>query len=1360
MKHVSLGNTVGKHIRETIIPVGVTVTAAAKRLGVGRVALSNLLNGKAKLSQDMALRLEKAFGANAEALLRMQSEQDQSDAAPRAAAMAVVPYSSNIALIRASEIEAWAAQQQEARSKLAALLRRLVVSTADGLSALDFPAYENSERTGWDGRSTTSGTTPWVPSGETAWEFGVNGNPAQKAERDFQARTRDPELTGREQTTFVFVTPRNWPGKNAWRDAKRGLGVWKDVRAYDASDLEQWIETSASAQAWMAEQCSRPIPGAVSLERAWSEWADVTDPPLASQLLGPLAAYGAPKLKKWLASSPSDPFTIIADSSEEALAVLACCANHDDLKQSSVGDRMLILRSADIVTKAAPFPPSAIIVLATEEAQQAAAIHYRGRHIIEVVLRKDRVESPNLKVDILDATTFHDALSAMGLDPSTVARLDQESGRSLAVLRRLRAKPAPLKSPHWAADEAIARQLVPLLLIGAWDRSVEADRNIIGAMTTSDIEASEKTIRSLAHVPDAPVWSVGNLRGFVSKTDAFFALRTHVTERELKRFFELARSVLAEADPALELPEEKRWAASIHGKSRRHSSVIRNAICETLVLLSVHGGNLFRSIGFGAEARVADLIRALLSPTDGSLWPSQRDDLPRYAEASPETFLEILETDLRSPTPQVYALLAATGSGGFASPQRSGLLWALEILAWNPRFLRRVVTILGKLAEVTIDDNWMNKPINSLASIFRCWMPQTKASVDERIAILEHLVRVSPTVGWQICKQQWSARDSIGHYNSRPRWRADAAGAGEPVKRTEAAKFALHALDIALAWPNHDASQLGDLIGCVDTLTEAQQKAVWSAVDAWIATAPKDADKAKLSEAIRFHSPRARRRRQDGAGMGYRARAALDSLAPADLVVRHAWLFAKHWVHLSTLDVGDVELTYQEEGEFVEKLRAAALREVWNADGLSGIDRLCRLGETAAIIGRILAQRVLDPSDVRAVVATFLSAPSISHPDPLDDCVSGLLNGLRAEDRTALLDEFFGIAPEIGPDAIARLLRLAPFTCETWARVDGLTPEERAAYWRTVPPRWLRQEELAQANSVVDELLAAGRPRSAFVVVHMWLENVATDRVVAMLQGIAENSAEAPDDAAIQGLDIAQAFEELERRSDIAEEVQARLEFAFLPVLEHGGPGMPGLQRRMAKRPELFVEAVALAFPRKDGQQDPPGLRPKSPEAAKNMAELAFLLLSHVTRVPGTNDDGAIDPKHLRSWIGGARDLAFSCGRSEIADLLIGQWLGRCPKGGDGIWPHEAVREAIEAFPFPDLTRGFVNGRLNARGATWRGEGGDQERSLAASYRADAGRLAADYPETARALEALAGHYERDALWWDIRDEGRRRLGR
>jgi addiction module HigA family antidote len=67
----------GDFIRTEIVePAGLSVTAAAAALQVSRPALSSLLNSKAGLSGEMALRIEKAFGVKMETLMRMQSAFD------------------------------------------------------------------------------------------------------------------------------------------------------------------------------------------------------------------------------------------------------------------------------------------------------------------------------------------------------------------------------------------------------------------------------------------------------------------------------------------------------------------------------------------------------------------------------------------------------------------------------------------------------------------------------------------------------------------------------------------------------------------------------------------------------------------------------------------------------------------------------------------------------------------------------------------------------------------------------------------------------------------------------------------------------------------------------------------------------------------------------------------------------------------------------------------------------------------------------------------------------------------------------------------------------------------------------------
>ena len=74
MKNPSHPGSIVRH--EVLEPLGLSVTDAAEVLGVARPTLSNLLNGRASLTPEMAIRIEKAFGPQADHLLRVQLAYD------------------------------------------------------------------------------------------------------------------------------------------------------------------------------------------------------------------------------------------------------------------------------------------------------------------------------------------------------------------------------------------------------------------------------------------------------------------------------------------------------------------------------------------------------------------------------------------------------------------------------------------------------------------------------------------------------------------------------------------------------------------------------------------------------------------------------------------------------------------------------------------------------------------------------------------------------------------------------------------------------------------------------------------------------------------------------------------------------------------------------------------------------------------------------------------------------------------------------------------------------------------------------------------------------------------------------------
>jgi len=84
---------VGRVVHHGILePLGLSVSRAAEALGVRRATLSDLINGKAALTAEMALRIHKAFGPDVDHLLRMQAAYEAAQIRKRSKAIKVKRY--------------------------------------------------------------------------------------------------------------------------------------------------------------------------------------------------------------------------------------------------------------------------------------------------------------------------------------------------------------------------------------------------------------------------------------------------------------------------------------------------------------------------------------------------------------------------------------------------------------------------------------------------------------------------------------------------------------------------------------------------------------------------------------------------------------------------------------------------------------------------------------------------------------------------------------------------------------------------------------------------------------------------------------------------------------------------------------------------------------------------------------------------------------------------------------------------------------------------------------------------------------------------------------------------------------------
>ena len=1327
----------GVYIRQSVIPQEMTVTAAAKFLRIGRPALSTVLNGNASLSPKLAHNIEAAFGTSAKTLLRMQAEYDAASVAAATPDTSVSTYVPPYLQIGHKQIETWASTIV-ARSQLSVLVRTLVRSSGKGLTHTDFPGHDASQSPGWDGLVEASESTAWVPVGRSGWEMGCGQDPQKKANDDYRSRTERIEALERREMVFVFVTARRWSGKDRWVNQRRAENQWKDVRAYDASDLEQWLEQSIAGQLWFAETTGQPTEGLVSLGQCWHRWQAGSKLPLGPCIFDDEISHSKKAVEQWFQAGPGTTLSVGADSNGEALAFLYALFLERDGVLSPQGQKVVVFEQTGLLGKLLRPGADLVPVITSRDLELEVAEHLE---YCKPIILQNRVGSRadhDIVLEPMYYGAFCTALESLGWDTDSIERYRRESGRSRTVLRR-RLSPLPaVRTPEWATSAQLTRLMAPIALAGSWDHNSEFDRlflsELAGGRSPEDIE---EDFGDLLRCPDPPVWRIGSNRGVTSRIDALFTVLPTVTDDHLRRYFEVAVSVLSEDDPAVDLPDEERWLADLHGKRRGCSQALRLGITETLVLLSVFHDELFRTRpGFETQDRVDRLVRDLLDPFIARTLESQTDHLPAYAEAAPETFLDLIEKDLdRGADSELLSLLRPIESD-MASCPRLGLLEALETLAWSGSTLARTVDILAKLANYPIDDLWTKTPESCLEAIFRSWLPQTSVGIKGRIQVFERLAQAAPEVAWRLSCNQLKPGMRAGEYNAKPRWRKDGDGFGQRSDEDEDQHFQLFCRKYLLTRDRYSRQELADLVGLLRWIPDSPHAEVWELIDRWRHGADEQ-DKASLRDRIRYEWLRSRpakfRKHPQEPENIKRALAAYASLEPSDPVLKYRWLFN----HQQWQDEHDVPqdriLGCDRPGE---SALATAVAEVYSQTGANGILHLASSVDDQVILGRHVASLDLG---IAGLCDLIQSAIEGEFGGDCDGLVGALLEDLNDAFRAELYSELRGC---LSSEGLGDVLRLAPFRRDTWRTVETLGDSYDRDYWRSVDPRGAERDP-AELDEAVERFMVAGRTIDALWLAARRFEMIDAKRLYRVLAAVASYTGSEREqlfsNASIVN-DIGRAIARLRESHQIAGERMAVLELRLFDALHDYGSHTPDLDTLLTRDARLYSDLVDCASQIDESGQDGDTVeRVDPPVRIEN--RIAWLVLEERRFLPGTSGQEPVSAERVLAWIRQARELCDVRGKRKGGDYWIGRLLSAAGTGTDGVWPCEAARDALELISNDDVNSGFQNGIYGSGGYRASGFQGAEEKGEAEQHARWSEALQYSHPKVSSLLDQVAKEF-------------------
>lgn len=1240
--------------------------------------------------------------------------------------------------VSAEDLSDWANRIDGAVS-LPTLLAFLIRATHGTAVQLRFPANEGVRQPGWDGQTEADLDSEYVPQGVAGWEISAqrSGVP-QKAADDYHKRTDKPAPIDPAIATFIFVTPRHWPQKDEWANARKTDGPWRDVRVYDADDLVHWIEQTPAVGLWLATRLGKRPPGTLELEEVWQEWSRATQWPLTEDLMLIDRDQDAAEVLRWLRGEPS-VLSLRATTTDEVLAFFHATLSElpEDLG-NAYRARCLVATTAAAARMLANTQAGLIILLTEPEPGLARTLAERGHFVLQAY---DEGPVANGQIRTLKRPSLEgigSALIATGIDEPRAKALARDSARNFAVLRRL-IPGAPGRQPKWAEDPPHA--LLAVLLAGGWDEGSEADKARVSELADASYDSVIATLAPYLGRLDSPIQKVGSSWRIASPHDAWPLLARHLTASDINRFEAAAHAVLGSADPRFDLDPNERWMAGIHGVRRDYSGMLRHGIGQTLILLALYGN---QAIAVTDTKRRADtIVTKLLQDADKRRWWSLSGDFRLLAEASPSAFLSAVEDSLDQDEPPISTLFVRDGDGVFGAEHLSDLMWALESLAWSPDWMPRVTHLLARLDNIDVKPRrYVNGPANSLREIHLLWLPQTFATLDERLRALDLIRERESNAAWKLMLGILPSGHDTSTPTAMPRWRDFSIDQVESVTWGLISRGAAAISERLLEDVGTSPVRWAPLLDRIGNLAPGPD----AVLDALEAAEPRIADKNdraifrdKLRNVLHHHRqfPDAEWRLPDP--ILDRLEAVYDRFAPTDPLEQIAWLF-RQAVQLPKPSTEGWQAAQLD----VEAARLEAARAFYAKEGIPGVLALARLSDAPQLLGKALYDSGLPAAEMDALIeATARSDDSHER-----GVAHGLIISASQDQKKTCGADLIARAREKhwGDVALITILRALPVERWTWDQVALIGGEIETAYWKHTPVFWM-SDESADVTYAIRKLIGVGRARHALALAGRGDKApLASDLLVELLQEAVQQPFESDGDrneVAMFQHYVAEILGLLDEREDVDRDALVMLEWNYLQLLEYSRRPPKVLLRALSEQPALFIQMLSAIFKptEESGVVDP---EPLDPEKARAIATQAYRLLELWNRIPGTRDDGTIDGEMLETWIKEARGLAKAVGREDIADEWIGNMLSASPMGADGVWPAEPVRDVLDLFRSKAMIKRFQVGKSNRRGVTTRmpRDGGVLERHEAANYRAWAKAVSYEHPHTAKALDQLAERYE------------------
>lgn len=892
----------------------------------------------------------------------------------------------------------------------------------------------------------------------------------------------------------------------------------------------------------------------------------------------------------------------------------------------------------------------------------------------------------------------------------------------------------PKVEVSWKAHPNAAK-LALIALIGGWNEHYEDDIEVLE--TLLDLKYKEEWLpiaQQLLNTPNSPLKLSNGIWRVTDKENLLQDTASQILDQHLDTFKDISILALSELDPVFELPKKERFFADIHGKNHPLSETLIAGIADGLALLGCRS-KFFHNVSQNrAENTVLIVMRKILENAPWERWATLNSFLPILAESAPEEFMKQVENTLNN-RPEIYTEIYAQeedGSSISSSNYLTGLLWALENLAWKEEYLVRVVNILAELAKLDPGGQWANRPDQSLVTIFLPWSPQTLASVKKRKVAINTIIQNNSEIAWKVLLQLLPNPFQTTMGSHKTKWLLSIPDK-VVVTKGEYWEMVSFFAELAVEQAQNKVPRILRLIKDFDRLPKNAFKNLVGTLKSLDDLGLSVDEKREIWETLSVFVRKHRRHSDTDWALPEELLTTVDSVikmfTPESAFNRYQCLFAGSRID-SYEETGD----WEEQSKKLTEKRKKAIQELLYSDGLDRVVDFAEVVSESGEVGHALAS--IGNTDIDNVLL----------PEKLSSDSFSIINFIasyvwkRREDKNWVWVEQLDTLNWTTEEK-AQLLAYLPFKKAAWEQAKAWSKEVENKYWNKVYINPYHTDY--NLSYLVEKLLEYCRFKEAIDVLWMMTdekENFPVELAVRILiEGL-------EDAANFDFRHAAKIIEALQKSEEVADEDLFRIEWSYLLLLERGqryGVGPDFLENKIASDPDFFCELIKLVY--RSTKQESKNEETLS-EEEKLRSGHTYMLLEGCNRIPGTTKTGDFNSELFECWIEYVKESTRLSGHYDVAMSTIGKILFKSPEDKSGLWIDKTIAGTLNQKDDEEMREGFYFRTINRSGMRYVDPEGKPEKELAEQYRQKGDDLENEgFHRFGTTLLQVAEYYESEA---------------